>query len=277
MGPPPPEGRPEIQQNAPAPRRNTPESPHSGSSRRSRRSDSTSRQLAQMAEQLRTMGEALKMQQDMIQQQAATIERFRPTSSSDTRLPAPPADETPSRPRFPPVSTDWQPTSEDPPPPHDDQHGCHQETNTAARGEYPRQRESPQSILRPPTGQPPQSLTGMTTPSTNTKISYRKPPLYDGRDDPRYWLLEIEQDISREPDYFASDRTKVEYALRYLDDRAPIKRRFQRMLLQSRPDAATYDWQAFRKWCLDCYGATDPVLSAELGMRKLKYRSGQSI
>ncbi|KAI9883709.1 MAG: hypothetical protein M1823_004513 [Watsoniomyces obsoletus] len=49
------------------------------------------------------------------------------------------------------------------------------------------------------------------------------------------------------------------------------------MQLQTVQDPATQNWEAFRNWILQSYGATDPKLSAEVGMGKMRYRSGQSI
>ncbi|KAI9881981.1 MAG: hypothetical protein M1823_006301 [Watsoniomyces obsoletus] len=231
--------------------------------------------MIQMAAKMESLEGMIKRQGDIIERQSAIIDRYGATNTADdlsrlreqqgSQLPRPPTsshiDETENRPqqdsttRRPSITTDPDPVL----PPRDNP-----PLNTFGS--------------RPDTGMASRSIGGHTTASsTTTKISYRKPPTYDGTDDPKFWLLEIEQDLAGEPEHFISDRTKVEYASRYLEDKSAIKRRFQILMLQTHPEPATYSWSAFREWCLEGYGATDPVTSAEFGMKGLRYRSGTSI
>ena len=55
-----------------------------------------------------------------------------------------------------------------------------------------------------------------------SRLTFQWPPLYNGTKDPRFWLLEMEEDFERDPDYF-NNKQKVSYAMRYLKDDSVIK------------------------------------------------------
>ncbi|KAI9882202.1 MAG: hypothetical protein M1823_006052 [Watsoniomyces obsoletus] len=113
--------------------------------------------------------------------------------------------------------------------------------------------------------------------TSSIKVKYRDPPVYYGDRDPRFLLLQIQSDIMPDLEHFAADKTKIDYAARNLGDNSAIKKKFQLMLLSGKNEPATRNWEAFKAWCMSNYGATDPVLSAKLGIQNLRYQPGQSI
>ena len=100
--------------------------------------------------------------------------------------------------------------------------------------------------------------------------------MYDGSEDPRYWLLDMKEDFVREREQFAQDRNKVAYATRNLKDDSVIKRRWQ--LTKPRgTDPSIANWTLFRTWLQTFYGTRNPTVSAENAMMHLTYRNGQTM
>ena len=112
--------------------------------------------------------------------------------------------------------------------------------------------------------------------SVISRMQYRKPSVYNGSEDLRYWLLNMKEDFEREPDYFTQDKNKVTYATCNLKEDLTIKRRWQLTKLRE-TDPAITNWALFRSWLQTFYRVMNLTVSAENALIQLKYRNEQSM
>ena len=88
----------------------------------------------------------------------------------------------------------------------------------------------PRQELSTPPARPRQDIraTPLTSmASIRSKMHFQKPPTWEGLSDPQYWLLDIEEDFERDPEYFLQEQNKVFYASRNLKEDSVVKRHFQ--------------------------------------------------
>jgi hypothetical protein len=58
-----------------------------------------------------------------------------------------------------------------------------------------------------------------------SKVPFRQLLIYDGSENPRYWLVNIKNNFERKFKYFLFNKTRVAYATRNLKNNFIIKRR----------------------------------------------------